>query len=130
MEIVGQQLGDVGGAGVRVHGEHGEQHQHRTQQRVEEQLERGVDAPGAAPDADNQEHRDQDAFEEDVKHHHVEGAEHADHQRFQDQEGDHVFLHPVGDRLPTGKHADRRQQCGQQHEQHGNAVDAHVVGEP
>ena len=44
-----------------------QQHQHRAEQRVEEELEGRVDAPRAAPDADDQEHRDQHALEEDVE---------------------------------------------------------------
>ena len=100
-ELVGQQRRDVGGAGVPVHGHHGEQHQHRAQQRVEEELEARVDAPLAAPHADDQEHRDQAALEEQVEQHQVERAEHADHQRLEHQEGDHVLLDPRLDRLPS-----------------------------
>ena len=48
--------------------------------------------PRAAPDADDQEHRDQAGLEEQVEQHEIERREHADHQRFQHQEGDHVFL--------------------------------------
>src|SRR3546814_5582929 len=48
---------------------------------------------------------------------------------FQDQEGDHVFLHPGLDRLPARQHADRRQQCRQQDEEQRYAVDAEVIGD-
>jgi hypothetical protein len=65
---------DVGGAGAPVHRHDGEQHQHRAEQRVEEELEAGIDPARAAPDADDQEHRDQAGLEEQIEQHQVEGA--------------------------------------------------------
>jgi hypothetical protein len=100
-EAVMQQRRDVGGAGAPVHRHDGEQHQHRTGQRIEEELEAGIDAARAAPDADDEEHRDQTALEEQIEQHQVERGEGADHQRFQDQEGDHVGLHAALDRRPA-----------------------------
>jgi hypothetical protein len=72
-------------------------------------------------------HRNEAGFEEQVKQHEVEGAEHADHEAFQDEKRDHVFAHAVFDRFPGGKDTDRHQKRGQDHEQHRNAVDAHLV---
>ena len=94
-EGVMQQRRDVGGAGLPVHRHDGEQHQHRAEQRVEEELEARIDPARAAPDADDQEHRDQAAFEEQIEQHQIERAEGADHQRLEHQEGDHVFAHPA-----------------------------------
>ncbi len=48
-ELRRHQRRDVGGAGVPVHGQHGEQHQHRAEQRVEEELEGRIDAPRRRP---------------------------------------------------------------------------------
>ena len=87
-----QQHRDVGRAGVPVHRHDGEQHQHRAEEGVEEELEARVDPARAAPDADDEEHRDQAAFEEQVEQDEVERAEDADHQRLEHQERDHVFL--------------------------------------
>ena len=98
-----QQGGDVGGAGIPVHAHDREQHQHRADKGVEEEFEAGIDAPLAAPDADDQEHRDQAAFEQHIEQHQIEGAEHADHHGFQHQEGDHVFGDAVLDRFPAGR---------------------------
>jgi hypothetical protein len=124
-----QQVRDRGRPGVPEHRHDGDQHQHRAEQRVEEELERRVDAPLAAPHADDDVHRDQAAFEEDVEQHDVERAEDADHQRFQDQEGDHVGLDALLDRFPAGQDRQRHQEGRQDDEQHGDAVDAHVVGD-
>ena len=122
-----QQRRDVGRAGVPVHRHDGEQHQHRAEQRVEEELEACVDPPRSAPDADDQEHRDQAAFEEQVEHHEIERRERADHQRFQHQERDHVFLDALLDRQPARDDADRHQRRGQDHERQRDAVDPHVI---
>jgi hypothetical protein len=70
------------------------------------------------------------AFEEHVEQHHIERAEHADHQRLEDQEGDHVFLDALLHRLPARQDAQRHQEGRQDDEQHRNAVDAHVVAMP
>jgi hypothetical protein len=56
-----QQRLDIRGARVGEHRHHGHQHQHRAEEGVEEELEARIDAVLAAPDADDQEHRDQPA---------------------------------------------------------------------
>ena len=94
-EAVAQQRHDVGRARFPIHRHDGEQHQHRAEQRVEEELEARIDAARAAPDADDQEHRDQAAFEEQIEQDEIERREGADHQRLQHQERDHVFLHAL-----------------------------------
>ena len=124
-----EQRRNVGGAGVEIHEQDRQQEQHRAHQRVEEELERRVDPPRAAPDADDQEHRDQLPFEEDVEHHEVEGAEDADDQCFHRQEGDHEFAHARLDRLPRGKDAERDQERGQDQEEDRDPVHAQVVAD-
>ena len=120
---------DVGGAGLEIDEQDRQQHQHRTGQGEEEELEGRVDPPGPAPHPDDDEHRDQHALEEHVEGHEIEGAEGADQERLEHQEGDHVLLDPGPDRRPAGQHADRDEQGGQQHEQHGDTVDAHVIAD-
>ena len=119
----------VGGAELPVDGDDRQQHQDGAEQRVEEELEGGIDAPRAAPHADDQEHRDQHALEEDIEQREVERAEHADHEGLEDQEGDHVLLDAHMDRFPARQDADRRQQGRQQDEEQRDAVDAHVVAD-
>ena len=48
----------------------------------EEELDRGVDAVRAAPDADEEVHRQQRQLEEDVEEEQVGRDEDADHRRF------------------------------------------------
>ena len=50
-----------------------------------------IDAARTAPNADDEEHRDQAALEEQIEQHEVEAREHADHQRLEHEEGDHIF---------------------------------------
>ena len=126
-EGVMQQRRDVGRAGLPVHRHDGEQHQHRAGEGVEEELEARVDPARPAPHADDQEHRDQAAFEEQIEQHQIERAEGADHQRLEHQEGDHVGLHPALDRGPARQDRDRHQRGGEDHERQRNAVDAHRI---
>ena len=66
-EVVCHQLRDRRRAAGRDHVDHRDQHQHRAEEGVEEELVAGLDAVSAAPDADDKIHRDQPAFEEDVE---------------------------------------------------------------
>ena len=120
---------NIGGAGIPVQRHDRQQHQDRAEQRVEEELEGGIDPARAAPHPDDQEHRDQAALEEQIEQHEIERAEGADHQRFQQQERHHVFAHPHRHRFPARQDAERHQGGGQDHERQRNAVDAHVIGD-
>ncbi|MEI9932920.1 MAG: hypothetical protein WDM89_20905 [Rhizomicrobium sp.] len=106
-----------------------EQHQHRTQQRVEEEFIARIDTPLATPNPDDDKHRDQAAFEEQIKQEQVQRREHAHHERFEREEGNHVFRDAIFDRFPARENAERHQDAGQHDEQHRNAVHAHVVGD-
>ncbi|MPL74842.1 hypothetical protein SDC9_20661 [bioreactor metagenome] len=125
-ELVGQQRDDVGGARIHVHRDHRHQHQHRAEEGVEEELEGRVDPVRPAPDADDQEHRDQRGFEEQVEQHQIQRGEHTDHQPLEREEGDHVFLDPLLD-VPGRGDGQRHHEGGKQHEQDRDPVDAHLV---
>ncbi len=126
-ELVDEEVRDRGGARLPVHRDDRDQHQQRAGQRVEEELERRVDPPRAAPHADDEEHRDQATLEEEVEEDDVERGEDADHQRLEDEEGDHVLAHAVVDRAPRGEDAERHQERRQHHEEHRDPVDTEVV---
>ena len=123
-EIGAAQHADVCRAREIHHPQHGDQHQHRAEQRVEEEFVRRIDAPRAAPDADNQEHRDQAAFEEQIEQEHVARRERSDHQRFHQQEGYHIFRHALFHRDPAGEDAQRHQEHRKLDQHQRNAVDA------
>ena len=83
------QLGDFKGVGaelvevLEVEGQDAEQHQHAAGQGVEEELDGGVELSRAAPDADDEVHRHQHEFPEDVEQEEIERHEYADHARLQ-----------------------------------------------
>ena len=89
------------------HGQDGHQHEQRADERVDDELDRRVDAVGAAPDADDEVHRHEDDFPEDVEEEEVEGQEDAQHAHLEDEEGDHVLLHARLDGAEAGQDADR-----------------------
>ena len=125
-ELMRHQRRNVRGARVREHRHHRHQHQDRPEEGVEEELERRVNPVRPAPDADDQEHRDQSSLKEQVEQHEVQRHEDAQHQRFQQQEGDHVFLDPRVD-VPAGRDGQRHHEGRQHHEKDRNPVDAHLV---
>ncbi len=128
-EVVGHQIRYGGRAGRARHVEHGDQHQHRSEQRVEEEFVARVDPPRAAPDADDHVHRDQAALEHDVEQEQILRHEHAEHQQLGEQKHGHIFRHALRDRFPRGDDADRHQE-DREHDQHQrDAVDAQRPGE-
>ncbi len=126
-EVRLEQHRDVGRARRPVHGHDRQQHQDRAGESVKEELEGGVHPVPVAPDADDDEHRDEAALEEQIEEDEVERDEDADHQGLHHQEGDHVLLHAGLNRRPGRDNADRHEKRGEQHERHRNAIDAKLV---
>ena len=108
-------------------GEDRHEHQQRPDERVQDELDRRVDAVRAAPDPDDQVHRDEHDLPEDVEEERVEGEEHAQHPDLEDQERDHVFLDPGLDRGEAREDADPRQGRRQDDEGERQPVDAELV---
>ncbi len=104
-----------------------QQHQHRAGQRVQEELDGRVQPPVAAPDADQEVHRDQHHFPEQVEEEEIERHEDAQHARLQQQEENVVFLLADLDGAPGRKDGDGAQQRGQHHQQEADAVDSQRV---
>ena len=55
-------------AALVIHVDQCHQHQYRTDEGIEEELQRRIDTIRTTPDTDNQEHRNQHRFEEDIEH--------------------------------------------------------------
>ena len=123
-EVIFHQHGDRGGARQVHDPQHGDQHQHRAKQRIEEELVAGVDTIRAAPDADDEIHRDQACLKQDVEQEEILRCEDADHQRFHEQERGHIFWHALLDRVPAGADTDRHQEDGQDDQHQCDAVNA------
>ena len=118
---------DVEAAGGQIQVDHGHHGEERPQQGVEEELEGGVDAVRAAPDPDDDVHRDERGLEEHVEEHPVGRGEHADHQPGEDQEGAQVLVGAVLDDLPAGHHHHDGDEGGEQHHPYRQTVDAQRV---
>ena len=121
-----QQCRDVGRASLDIHRDHRNQHENRAKERIEEELERRVDPVRPAPNADDEEHRDQAGLKEQVEQHHVQCAENTQHKCFEQQERDHIFLDAVR-HTPARGNNNRHQECGQHHKQYADPVNAHFV---
>ena len=113
--------------GLQIQPDEGNQHQDRAEERIQEELQRRVDAALATPDTDDQEHRDEHRFPEYVEQQAIEGAEHADHQPLEDQERREVLRRAGLDRIPARDHHERRDEGGQQDQRRRQPVDPEVV---
>jgi len=120
-----QQIKTAARCGVQVN--QGNEHQQRTQQRVQKELERRVDFVGTAPDANDEVHRYQGGFKEDIKQHTIQRTKDTDHETAQDQESAHVLVHPPRNDFPTGDHHNDIDKRRQQDEPHRDAINPEVV---
>jgi hypothetical protein len=131
----GGQLGLGGGAGqldqverpaVEVDADQRDQQGDGADQRVEEELDGRVLTARAAPDADQEVHRQQADLEEGVELEQVQRHEHADQQRLQQQHQRQVP--PTHARVgPPGQHGQRGDEGGQQQHRQRQPVDADAV---
>ena len=126
IEIMCRKHTDIGAADFADHVDHRDEHQHRAEQRVEEEFVAGVDAPRPAPDPDDQEHRDQPGFEKHIEQEDVARRKGADHQRFHDQERRHIFGNALLNAFPTGEDAQRHQENTEQYQHQGDTIDTKV----
>ena len=85
---------------MEVEEQDAQQHQHRAGQRVEEELDGGVEFARASPDADQQVHRDEHGFPENEEEEEIERHEDAEHAGLEDEKPDVVFLDAILDRGP------------------------------
>jgi len=106
---------------VEVEGQHDQQHQHRADQSIYEELDGGVNPAGASPDADQEVHGQQHDLPEDVEEEEVQRHEGAHHAGFQEQEEGVVALH-AGLDPPGSGDAEEAEQGGQEHHREGQAV--------
>jgi hypothetical protein len=99
----------------------------RAEQRVEEELERRVNAVRTAPDSDHHEHRNERRFEEHVEEQPVERGEHAVHEAGQQEKGREILRDALLNHLPARQHDQHRREAVQQDQQQRYAVYPEVV---
>jgi hypothetical protein len=77
---------------VEIYRQDGQEHDDRTGERVEEELDGGIEAALAAPDADEEIHRNEHYFPKDVEEHEIERHEDTKHAGLEEEEEDVIFL--------------------------------------
>ena len=96
-------------------GDDRDQHQQAAECRKDKEFNRRIDAIVAAPDADEEKHRDKRRLEEQVKDKQIQGHKNADHGRLEEQQKDIKRRRPSRDRLPRREHRDRHNKGRQYH---------------
>src|ERR1041384_7057089 len=117
--------GGAGSAG-EINREQTQQHEHRTEQREEEKLDGGVFLFRAAPDANQEIHRDQRDFPEHVEQEKVERNKKTQHAGFQEKEPEEILLGAFVDAI-GGDNGDQAEKRGQQHQRYRKPVNPQVV---
>src|SRR5690606_42164886 len=110
-----------------VGGDDADEHQQRASERVQEELDRRVNAVRAAPNTDEQRHRDEHDLPEDVEDEEVERHEDAEHARLEEQDGDVVLALAQADGVPRPEDRERRDDRRQGDQQDGDAIHAEEV---
>ena len=103
--------------------------QQRAQQRVEEELESGVDPVRAAPNPDDDVHRNQHRLKEHIEQDGVGGSEYTVDQATHDQERRQILRDAALHHLPSGHNHENGHEAVQHHEGHGDAVDAQLIAD-
>ncbi len=98
---------------IIVNRQNRQEHQDRAGQRVQEKLYRGVEAALAAPDADQEIHRHEHYFPENVEEDEVEGHENAEHAGLQQEKQDVIFFFAFFDCGPGRENRERAEDGGE-----------------
>ena len=103
------------------------QHQHRAEEGVQEELDGRVNATLSTPDADDEKHGNEHRFPHDVEQHAIERRENTDHQAFEYQKRRKILCRPRADVVPARDDDERRDKCRQQNQRRRDAVNAQVI---
>src|SRR5579862_2212259 len=91
---------EVEGSSFRIQPQNRRQHEHGRDHRIQKEFDRRIHSPAMSIHADEQGHRNQRRFPEEVKLEKIQGNEYPDQRRFQDQQQNKKFLHPISNRIP------------------------------
>ena len=107
--------------------EYREQHDDRTDKRIEKELDRSVQAIGAAPDADDEIHRHQHHLPEDVEKEEIERRKDSKHPGLQEKQKDVVLLLSLAYVVPRAQRRDRSKQSREDDQNKGHPIDTHLI---
>src|SRR5581483_4198275 len=100
------------------------EHENRTQKRVEKELDGSIGAIAASPNCDEEIHRNQGCFEEHIKLNQIERAEHSDHRRFQNEQINHELFCAVI-HIKAEPHRNDTDECREQYQPKADTVNSH-----
>jgi len=103
------------------------EHQDGAEERVEEELERRLDAVRASPDPDHHVHRDEHQLPEDVEEEEVHRDERAHHRALEQEQREAPVLQPRLERPERRVRRDRHDDAGEQQQPERDPVDRDVI---
>ena len=109
---------------LQIEVQNGDQHRQGTEKGIEEKLECRINTAFPSPDTNNDEHRYQRRFKENVEKQTIESRKNADHQTGQDQKSSHILRNLLLNGRPARYNHHQRHQCRQYNEPHRNTIHA------
>src|SRR4029077_10439201 len=100
-----------------------DQHEQTAGHGIDDEFERGIDSPRAAPNTDEKIHRHQHDFPKDIKKEKVQRDERAEHPGFQQEHEEKIFLDLILYR-PRGENRQRHKKSREQNQKQADAIDA------
>src|SRR3954447_771200 len=121
------QLGQVKGKiGLEIEDQHGDQHEHAAKHGVEKEFDGGILPPGSAPDADQEVHRQQHQFPENIEEEKIHGTEDSNHGRIEKKEEREIPLYGTLN-APRSENANWTQERSKQYHRDTDAIDTNEV---
>src|SRR5678815_6067297 len=105
----------------------GEKHYNGAYQRVEKEFYGGVEAVRSSPDTDDEVHRHEHHFPENIEEEEIERSKYTEHPRLQQKQENVVLLLPLADVIPGAQRGDRTEQRGEYDQNQRHPIDAHLI---
>ena len=112
---------------MEVENENRHEHEQRAEERIDEKLDGCIEPVIAAPDPDDEIHRDEHHFPHHVEEEEIERDEHTDHACGQHQQQRVETVFALRDVAPAAENRERHQKRGKEHQEERNPVHAHRV---
>src|SRR6185369_2725836 len=129
-EIEKAEIGNPCAHTLEVQSNDSNKHQEGADHSIDEEFDRCVDPVLPTPDADDEVHRDQHDFPEDVEEKEIERDECAEHADFQQKEAGHVTLYLLVYCIPGPENGNRHDEGRQHYEPEAYTINADVIVHP
>ncbi len=122
------ELHDIEGmAALEIERQNRDQQQNAACQRIQEELDGGVQPVRSAPHSDEKIHRDQHRFPEHIEQDEIQCREDADHGGFHNEQHGHEAADPRFDRAPGDRDTERHEHGRHQDERQADPVQPQMV---